>query len=253
MNGQFVTGLLNPDAPTPEGLFAPGKGCIDTRYAIYRNNVTSGLIEALEDGFPATRELLGKRYFRALSAEFIRIEQPYSPLLSLYGAALPDFIEHFPPLANMPWLADIGRLELARRESNDALDYVCDAARQLATTTPEKLPQLIPQKHPSTRWIASPWPVYSLWKHQKTPAGFEPESVLIVRPDLQVHECLLPASGVEFLTAINGYQNLGDIAAVLLERNSTVDFPTLMSQLIVQGAISHFTCPTGVTTHAQKN
>lgn len=240
MNGQFVTGLLNPDAPTPDGLLAPGNGCLDTRYAVYRNNVTSSLIEALESGFPATREILGRRYFHALAAEFIRGNPPDSPILSLYGAALPGFIERFPPLSNMPWLADITRLELARRDSNDSLDCVCDAVQQLAIVTVEKLPQLVPQKHPSARWITSHWPVYSLWRQRTTPPTFEPESVLIVRPGLQVRECLLPVSGVEFLAAINGSRSLEDIAAVLFDQNPDIDLPALMSLLIDQGAISHF-------------
>ena len=240
MNGQFASGLLNPDAPTPDGLRAPGNGCLDTRYAIYRNNVTSSLIEALEIGFPATRGLLGQRYFHAVAAEFIRDTPPDSPILSLYGAALPHFIERFPPLSNMPWLADIARLELARRESNDSLDCVCDAVKQLANVNPVILPQLVPQKHPSARWMTSRWPVYSLWKYRTTPATFEPESVLIVRPQLQVRQCLLPACGVEFLAAINGRRSLEELAVVLFEQNSSIELPALMSLLIQQGAISHF-------------
>lgn len=248
MKGHFVSGLLNPDAPTPEGLLAPDNGCIETRYAVYRNNVTSSLIEALEVGFPATREFLGQRYFHALAAEFVRGKPPDSPILSLYGAALPGFIERFPPLSNKPWLADIARLELARRESNDSLDGICDAIQQLDAATAETLPQLVPQKHPSVRWMTSRWPVYSLWRHRTTPPTLEPESVLIVRPGLEVRECLLPAGGVEFLAAINGRRSLNDIAVVLYEQNPNIDLPALMSLLIQQGAISHFSQPTGAIT-----
>ena len=165
---------------------------------------------------------------------------PDSPVLSSYGAALPGFIERFPPLSNKPWLADIARLELARRESNDSLGCVCDAVQQLAIVTSEILPQLVPQVHPSARWMTSSWPVYSLWRHRTTPPRFEPESLLIVRPGLQVRECLLPVSGIEFLAAINGSRGLKDITVVLFERNSNIGFPALMSLLIQQGAISHF-------------
>jgi hypothetical protein len=245
MNAQFVTGLLDPESPTPAGLMAPAGGCVDTRYAVYRNNVTCSLVEALEQGFPATRELLGKRYFHALAAEFARAVPPDSPILSVYGASLPGFIEHFPPLAHMPWLSDIARLEMTRRESHDALDCAGDAAVQLTSTRSSDLPQLIPQIHPSVRWIESRWPVYGLWSCRATPASVEPESVLIVRPHLQVQVVRLLAGGIEFLQAVDGVLNLGEITSKLLEQNPAIDFPALLALLVQQGAIAHFSCPTG--------
>lgn len=68
-----------------------------------------------------------------------------------------------------------------------------------------------------------------------------PESVLIVRPGLQVRECLLPVGGAAFLAAIDGRRTLQDIVAVLLEQEAEIDLPGLMSLLIQQGAIAHFT------------
>lgn len=248
MNTQFVSGLLNPEAPTPEGLSAPGNACLDTRYAVYRNNVTSSLIDALEEGFPATQEILGPRYFRALAAEFVRKYPPESPLLSLYGTFFPAFLRLFPPLACMPWLADVAQLELALRESNDAPDYPVDASVQLAATQDDTIAQLVPHRHPSARWIDSRWPVYSLWQLRTTPTTDGAEQVLIVRPGMQVTACLLPACGIDFLETIDGDRSLGELAANLLELCPDIDIPALMHLLIKQGALAHFTRTQGMNT-----
>lgn len=242
MNAQFAAGLLNPEAAIPNGLMAPAGAGLEKRYAVYRNNVTSSLIDALEDGFPVCREILGERYFRAFAAEFVRSAPPVSPILSLYGDKLPHFIAGFPPLAKMPWLADIAKVELARREANDALDSTADAAATLAAAHPEQYPQLVPHLHPSTRWVTSNWPLFSLWNSRTTPDHSKPESVLVVRPALLVTVCYLPIAGLVFLQAVDGKRNLSDIAEVLGGKNLHTALPEVMPLLVQQAAIARFTC-----------
>ncbi len=82
MDGAFAAGLLNPARPLPVAV-------IDNtprRYAVYRNNVTVGLVRAMEGNFPAVRRLLGHEYFAGLARDFVQAHPPQSPLLFLYGA-----------------------------------------------------------------------------------------------------------------------------------------------------------------------
>jgi hypothetical protein len=65
----FSAGLLNPSHPVPLLV----KGQIARRYAVYRNNVTVGLIRALEANFPVVRKLLGEEYFTGFARDFAQI------------------------------------------------------------------------------------------------------------------------------------------------------------------------------------
>ena len=60
MSSVFAAALLDPDAPTPEGLAGPGSGRADKRFAVYRNNVNVSLVKALGDIFPTVQRLVGE-------------------------------------------------------------------------------------------------------------------------------------------------------------------------------------------------
>jgi len=111
---------------------------------------------------------------------------------------------------------------------------------------PDTLMNLVPQLHPSTRWIASRWPLYRLWSKQTLTLGDSspPEQVLVVRPVMQVHDYLLPAGGIPFLAATDGCTCLGDIAARVLQPCPDTDLPALLALLVETGALAHFSSPT---------
>lgn len=49
---RFAAGLLDPDIAIPDFVGGRGPGVADRRYAVYRNNVVVGLIDALKAAFP---------------------------------------------------------------------------------------------------------------------------------------------------------------------------------------------------------
>ena len=59
----FSEALLNPHTPAPTGI-ACYNGDIDRRFAVYRNNVQSGLINALATSYPALRNWWARPFFR---------------------------------------------------------------------------------------------------------------------------------------------------------------------------------------------
>ena len=89
---EFRNALLSPDLPPPPGLTGPDGRPAGRRFEVYRNNVAVSLTDALRLGFPVVRTLLGDDFFTALAHEFLRAHPPVSPILMLYGAALPDFL-----------------------------------------------------------------------------------------------------------------------------------------------------------------
>jgi hypothetical protein len=106
----------------PAGVTATAPDDLAQRFAVYRNNVTVGLVDALAARFPVIQRLVGVEFFRAVAREFARSHPPRSPLLFLWGEAFPDFLAALPSLADYPYMADVARIEVARGVAYHAAD-----------------------------------------------------------------------------------------------------------------------------------
>jgi len=187
----FAGALYDARMPLPGDLRDAQQPSLVRRFAVYRNNYVLGLINALSDSFPVTRQLLGDACFQAIAHDFIRAHPPSSPALFEYGNALPTFLANTDGLSGYPYLPDVARLEYLRVQAWHAADATplvsSDFAAWLAT--PHCLPGLRFELIPSASLLRSNWAVGSIWQsHQgSTPMqGFlleQPESVLVIRPD----------------------------------------------------------------------
>ena len=118
----FATALLDVQLPCPDGLCSANGADPASRFAVYRNNVQSSLINALADSYPVVMQLVGVEFFRAMAAIFVQTQPPHSPLMSCYGEGFVDFIAGFEPAASVPYLADVARLEGLRTRAYHAAD-----------------------------------------------------------------------------------------------------------------------------------
>lgn len=174
MQTTMFQALFDPQTPSPEGLTIWNGSDPAIRFAVYRNNVMASLIEALAENCPVLVMQLGDEFFRAMAAEFIRQKPPSSPVLVGYGAALPAWIESFPPLAQWPWLADLVRLELLFLVSLHAAEGYVQGDQTLSEQS--ELAMTVVTLDPSVNTFNSPYAVFSLWaSHQQD--NTEPEPV----------------------------------------------------------------------------
>lgn len=222
----FAGALLDADRPLPAAVTSHGARAPQKRFAVYRNNVVVGLVEALRAQFPATERIVGTEFFAAMARVYVVSEPPRSPILVNYGGGFPGFIEQFEPAAELPYLADVARLEIARTRAYHAADATPLDPSRWEGLDPGALVGGRVTLHPSLQILRSLYPVVTIWAMNSgdaEPASIEdcgPEDALVVRPHLDVAVRRLPAGGAAFLHALASGSSLGDAAA-----SATADHP----------------------------
>lgn len=201
----FGQAALNARLPVPEGLTGPDGLPSDRRFAVYRNNVVVGLVQALKAAYPVVHRLVGEEFFRVMGTYFVRRDPPASPILLHYGESFPDFLAIFEPVAHLPWLPDVARLERARLEAYHAAEA---PAGNLSTMDPGRFGQLRLTLHPSLRIVTSRFAARRIWQANladSPPPAIDPtgpEDTLFLRPDAQVLALALAPGGAAFLRAL---------------------------------------------------
>ncbi len=203
--GTFRRAVLSPEVARPEGLSDGSGQPAGRRFDVYRNNVAVSLTEALETAFPVIRKLVGDANFKLLAGAFLRQHPPSSPLMMFYGAEMPRFLSGFGPTANLGYLPDVARLELALRESYHAADADPIDPARLQALPPERLLASTISLAPSLRLVRSRWPIHAIWAFNMA-GGPKPqaraEDVAVFRADMDPEPVLLPPGGGALLAAL---------------------------------------------------
>lgn len=237
----FRHAMLHPDAPVPEGLADGHGGPAGRRFAVYRNNVAVGLTEAVLEGFPTLRALMGDEALRAVAAPFLRAHPPASPMMFRYGAAMPDFLDDFPPLAHLGYLPDVARLDLALRAAYHAADATPLDPARLSALPPEALAGARLHLAPALRLIRSPWPLYQIWQlaHEDgPPPQARAEDLLISRPGYDPKVYLLPPGGAAFVQGLARGQTAEEAASAASAETPAPDLPAILGLLLQSGALT---------------
>jgi Putative DNA-binding domain len=240
----FATGLLDPERPAPDVVAGPHGKEASKRYAVYRNNVTVSLIDALAAVYPATRRITGPDFFRAMARFHVRETPPTSPLLFEYGRDFPAFIARYEHARSMPWLADVARIERAWLDAYHAADAPPLSPQALAEIPPERLAETTLTPHPALRVVRSRFPAVSIFaaNRREGPAGpirtTDPEDALVTRPALEVFCRRLPPGGAAFVTRLAAGDPLGAAAAAALAENPAFDLAASIAGMLEAGAFS---------------
>jgi len=239
----FVAALLDPERPVPDALTSHTARVPEKRFAVYRNNVVTGLTDALASRFPATQRIVGEEFFRAMARLYVTAEPPRSPLLMIYGDTFPDFIARFEPAAEIEYLTDVARIEAARTRAYHAADAVPLDAGSLLDIDESSLGGLRFVPHPSAEIVRSAHPIVTIWAMN---AGELPldaiedwrgEDALIARPALDVQVRRLPPGGAVFLLSLFSGAPLAAAAAAALDESWEFDLSANLAGVISSGAV----------------
>ncbi len=248
----FGAALLDNRLPAPEGLVGPDGKPSARRFAVYRNNVMVGLIDALADTFPAIKRLVGDEFFRAMAGVYARAEPPASPVLLHYGEGFPDFLTAFPPLKDLPFLPDVARLERAWIDAYHAAEAAPADVAPLLHMTPQELGMQRFRFHPSVRLVRSAFPALSIWQMNRSGAAVspldmtQPEDSVILRPFSEVMATRLFPGAAAFWQGLMAGETLTQASTAGFLETPRFDFPQALSALLLSGALAGWSpSPTG--------
>lgn len=242
----FLLALYHPDSTTT-ATTAMATLVKQPGFAVYRNTVLKGCIDALEANFPAVARLVGSDWFRAAALPYVRATPPTSVMLMDYGLDFPDFLADFEPARELPYLADVARLDRRWTEAHMAADAPALDASSLAALPAEALGELRARPHPATRWAWHPaQPIYTLWRANREHRPLDDrldwvgDGALLTRAG---HDGVVrwQAAGpglCAFLDACAVDQCLTEAAQASLRAEPDLDLARLWADLITTGALA---------------
>lgn len=239
---EFAAALRDPALVVPAGLVGPDREPCVKRFAIYRNNVIVGVIDALQAGYPAVCRLVGEEFFRAMARAYTLSEPRTSPILHQYGAGFPDFIAGFDPAESLPYLPDVARIERAWTEAYHARDAIALKPEALSAIPSDRVADVRFVLHPSVRLVCSEFPAFTIWRMNTEDGEPGPvdsasggEDVLVSRPEADVEVRSMPAGGAQFVSTLARGKTLAAAVEVALSADEYFDLSSSLAALIGSG------------------
>lgn len=232
------------------GIYGGGVAA-GARFAVYRRNVHGNYRKALAASFPVVRRLVGEPFFGAAVDAFVRQHPSTRGDINGYGEDLPAFLESYVPAGDLPYLADVARLEWAIDQAGIAADASALDLAALGAVPADDHAQLRFILHPSVRLIRSPYPIFRIWQvNQTTWTGSQAVDLeqaagplLVTRGDDGVTLSQLSAAEAALLDAIRHGATLGEAAASANAVEPRFDLTVSLRRLVVDCVIAGFVPP----------
>jgi hypothetical protein len=181
-------------------------------FAVYRNTVLKGCIDALQANYTTVRDLVGEEWLRAAASVFAQAHPPQNGRLMDYGHRFAAFLEDFSPAAELPYLSAVATLDRCWTECHLAADApTLDPAWlavQLASRNAEAISTLVLHPHPAARWAqCAEHPAFAIWQRQRAGKSLEEEipwvgdAGLLTRPQAGVQWIPLSPTGYALMQA----------------------------------------------------
>lgn len=234
-----MSNLANFQAAFAQAILAEGQPDYPYRshaFAVYRNTSARGAVEALRASFRTVEALLGGDMFTEVALDYWRDTPPAGPVLSDYGAGLPSYLARQPWTCELPYLADVAKLDWLWLES-----FLADDAN-----TPPMSPGPLSRVmlHPAARFVRLETPALTIWQAHRDPCGFEElepewreEVALFARIGLEVRAHSIDAACYRLLLACAVPTRVDECAAAVADAFPQSDVPELLQQCVAAGAL----------------
>lgn len=248
LQSAFRSAVLGSDDPAPPEITSHSSPHPKRRFEVYRNNVAASLTSTIAARFPVVQRLVGEEFFQAMALYFVERAPPRSPVLIVYGEGFPSFLETFEPVADLPYLPDVARLEWLQTVAFHAADakpltpgdFEALALDRIGDRTGEMRFAL----HPSIGLISSHCPIYSIWRTNTHDAEVVPitpdhgaEQVMVSRPDTVVEVAKLPPGAYDFIAALRDGATLAEAADRGGSSSLVFNLQSVLAGVIRSGAL----------------
>jgi Putative DNA-binding domain len=243
---RFVEAVFSPKASID--FVAGSPAFARDRMAIYRRTIFANYHKALSASYPVVKRLTGAPFFHAAVEAFAHAQPSQSGDLNIYGESLGEFLATYPPAADLPYLADVARLEWAIDEAHRAGEASCapeSVLAALAVAPPDRLPALRLRLEPSCRLVASPFPIFRIWKtNQPDYSGDDRvmldeggDALLIRRGDNGISLERLAVGDHAWLAGLAAGATLGAAIEAAQNADATFDLGVALREQIAAGTI----------------
>ena len=198
---------------------------------------------------PVVEKIVGEAFFGAMARVFVVERPPRMPLLATYGDDFAAFIAGFEPARELPYLADVARLEAARTRAYHAADATPLDAGRFAALDAGLVGGIRVDLHPSAEIVRSPHPIVTIWAMNSGQRALAPiedwrgEDAIVVRPYLDVEVRILPPGGAAFLLSLAKDMTLGEAAEAAVTDCSEFDLTRNLAGLIGWGLVQDLILP----------
>ncbi|MFN0316394.1 MAG: DUF2063 domain-containing protein [Burkholderiales bacterium] len=250
MQRGFACALLNSGMARPP-VIAGGGLSPAMRLGFYRTNVFANYTKALRMTYPAIERLVGSAVFTELARQYIR-RYPYGAGdLTAFGDQFAEFLAGGPVARQLPYLADVARLEWVMEEVFNEADHAGLSAQQLSSLPLDRCEQLRFLLHPAVRLLSSNYPLRRIWKACKAvdedggqvllDAGGE--SLLVWRDGLEVTVEALGAGEYSMLAALSMGNDFGTGYRYAAEAQLEFDPAAFLRKFVAKRVLAGYTLP----------
>lgn len=164
LQSQLAAQLLDPGAVDADAAVSRDAIPAQERIDFHSNSGVSNFRGTLRAVYPVVERLVGANFF-ACAADAYRDAQPSTNSdLGRFGEHFADFVDTWTATGELPYLADIARLEWRIEQSFQAPDRASLSVHDFAAVPPARHEKLKFELHPSCRLLASEWPIHHIWR-----------------------------------------------------------------------------------------
>lgn len=224
------------DPTNPELAALPG-------FAVYRNTSLSAAIDALAANYPRIEALLGAAAFAGIALDYARTYRPDTPVMATYGASFPTYLAGHPIRAELPYLADVARIDRLWTEAFFAPDVEPLSAETFSTIDLAENAAYVQSLHPASRHAWFEGPAAAIWLAHQTDlvepfdVAWQPGGIHLTRGDAFVTADAVPWADILFLDLLVSGLPLVECAERTLTACPDADLASIVARLLSKGAL----------------
>jgi hypothetical protein len=226
----------------------------ERRLQIYRNHFIISLTECLAATFPVLKALVGETFFNQCARAFVMAYPPSSPVLFEYGEAFPHFLFEATRSTAYAYFADVGAFEWAINHAYHADDVDVFDASTLLDVFDSQRGDLAFRFHPSSRLVASDFPILDIWQANQTGADSQAADLtsggidlLVWRNGIDVVWRQLNKPETAFVAALLDRSTLATACAQAIAEDSSFQPHAVLADLFGGNALTGFSLTTLAT------